>query len=194
MAEKITFDIFTRIISVNPGVTSLDIKADVYSGWKRWALLADNNGIGRVVRSIGGDTTIGVFKAGDIYFLVNGWKLQIDLTETAITGSLFSDDFPSPLIDFTGKAVFQSFVSNLVSGVNQDTSTEMAQKVWELQRSLANLAGSFGEAVSRIHTRLDLNKDAPNKYSNDRSSIENADFTLTKTDNGDGTSTVQITE
>ena len=39
--------------------------------------------------------------------------------------------------------------------------------------------------VDDIHNRL------PNTYANDASNILNGDWTLTKTDNGDGTSTVQ---
>lgn len=116
--DKVTFDMFRRLIIVNPDVTTLDVKADVYSAWKRWALIDNNNKIGVVVRAIGGDPTTGVFKAGDIYFLVNGWRLQVDLGQTAILGSIFSDDFVTPLIDFTYSDVFQSQVSNLVTGVS----------------------------------------------------------------------------
>lgn len=46
-------------------------------------------------------------------------------------------------------------------------------------------------SVAELHTRLDLNTLKPNTYANDGSSIVNSDFTLTKTDNGNGTSTVQ---
>lgn len=45
--------------------------------------------------------------------------------------------------------------------------------------------------ISCVHQRLDLDATIPNTYANDGSSITNSDFTLTKTDNGNGTSTVQ---
>lgn len=119
--EKLTFNEFTRIMSVVGGVTDLDIKQDVYSGWKRWALLAQNNKY-KAIRSIGGDITKAPFKAGDIYFLINGWRLQIDMTLTAVNGALFSDDFNTPLIDFSGNPVNTFFVSNLVTGVSNTNS------------------------------------------------------------------------
>lgn len=42
-----------------------------------------------------------------------------------------------------------------------------------------------------MHERLDLNAAKPNTYQNDATSITNGDWTLDKTDNLDGTSTVQ---
>lgn len=45
--------------------------------------------------------------------------------------------------------------------------------------------------VDDIHNRLDMNSALPNTYANDASNILNGDWTLTKTDNGNGTSTVQ---
>lgn len=155
LRDKVTFNMFTRVISVNAGVISLDIKVDVYSAWKRWALADDNNKIGVVVRAIGGDATIGLLKAGDIYFLLNGWLLAVDLSTTAIVGSLFSDDFDTPLIDFDGNPVFQSFVSNLVAGVSSTpTAIQVAQQVWDIQQTLTTLAGSMGLALSETHGQI----------------------------------------
>lgn len=45
--------------------------------------------------------------------------------------------------------------------------------------------------LAELYKRMDLELLKPNIYANDASSIVNADFTLTKTDNGNGTSTVQ---
>lgn len=130
---KVTFDMFKRLIIVNPDVTSLDVKTDIYSAWKRWAVIDDNNKIGKVIRVIGGDTTVVGQKAGDIYFLVNGWRLQIDLSKTALVGSVFSDNFPSPMIGFDGQPVFQSLVSSLVTGVvttPPPTAQQISAAVW----------------------------------------------------------------
>lgn len=46
------------------------------------------------------------------------------------------------------------------------------------------------QKVSEIWTRLDTNPDLPNTYADDGSYIVNPDFTLTKTDNGNGTFTI----
>jgi hypothetical protein len=53
--------------------------------------------------------------------------------------------------------------------------------------------GTTGLRVTEMHTRFDLNTASANTYANDASSIVNTDFTLTKTDNGNGTSTVTRT-
>lgn len=158
--DKVTFDYFKKLIIVNDGVTEIDIKRDVYSAWKRWGAVNNNSRIGRVIRVIGGDATTGAFKAGDIYFLVNGWRLQVDLSVTSIIGSLFSDDFDTALIDPEGNSVFQSFVSNLVTGVNSTVSVDtsaIAQAVWLLQSAGAGI--SYGDLIDRIdkNTKLDLN-------------------------------------
>lgn len=47
--------------------------------------------------------------------------------------------------------------------------------------------------VDEIHTRLDLETANPNTYADDGSSISNATFTLTKSDNGDGSFDVDKT-
>ena len=85
--HKVTFDGENKVISVNPGVTELDIKTDVYSDWKEWVLSFTDNGVWiPAVRSTGGDPTIQGEFAGDIYFLINGWKLYVDLTKVKVTG------------------------------------------------------------------------------------------------------------
>lgn len=45
--------------------------------------------------------------------------------------------------------------------------------------------------ILEVWQRLDLDAAKPNVYADNGSSIANADYTLTKTSNGDGTSTVQ---
>lgn len=47
--------------------------------------------------------------------------------------------------------------------------------------------------VAEIHTRLDLETANPNTYADDGSTISNTDFTLTKSDNLDGTFDVDRT-
>lgn len=115
--HKVTFDGRRRRIIVNDGVTDLDIQTDVYSDWKEWARNGDNLKFARAIRTIGGDPTVGNLKAGDIYFFMNGWQMELDPTVVRITGVLFSDDFESPLVNKgTNDLVFAAAVSNLVTG------------------------------------------------------------------------------
>ena len=92
--HKVTFDGPNKIIRVNDGVTELDIKSDIYSDWKEWVITRNDNArYLPAIRSVGGDPTVSGQTAGDIYFLINGWKLYIDLTKVKVTGVLFSDNF-----------------------------------------------------------------------------------------------------
>ena len=42
-SEKVSFNGVTKLITVNAGVTSLDIGPDVYSAWKRWVQRETNS-------------------------------------------------------------------------------------------------------------------------------------------------------
>ena len=100
LRAKVTFDMDARLIIVNPNVTVLDVKVDIYSRWKDWLLLETNTKSTQAMRTIGGDATVTGQFAGDIYFMVNNWQIQFDPSTTSISGSIFSDDFDTPLIDF----------------------------------------------------------------------------------------------
>lgn len=122
LRDRVTFDFYNRIIVVNPEVTTLRIKEDVYSAWKRWILVEQNTGKApAALRTTGGDPTVSGQFAGDIYFTINGWRIQLDPSRVTIIGTIFSDDFNSPLINEEGVEIQQSLVSSLVSGV---TTTE----------------------------------------------------------------------
>ena len=118
--NKITVDYAKKHIIVNNGVTSLDVQIDLYSDLKEIWQLDDRKyrNFRPPVRVIGGDPTTGGQFAGDIYFMTEGWKLFIDLTETQLAGALFSDDYATPLYDkATGEPVYSHLVSSLVTAV-----------------------------------------------------------------------------
>ena len=118
LGDKVTFDGPNRLIIVNPGVTDLDIKTDVYSAWKRWVTVSgDNAGFLPAIRTTGGDPTIGAQSAGDIYFMINNWRLQIDFAETTVTGILFSDDNATAYVDDQLNDLTPAIVSSTVNTV-----------------------------------------------------------------------------
>lgn len=118
---KVTFDGPNRKIIVNPGVTDIDIKVDIYSAWKQWVTVRDNSKFLPALRTIGGDPAplgSGLF-AGDLYFLLNGWQITVNETGVEGTGIIFHDD---------GIPVFDNFgipllVSNLAFSVAPDAAT-----------------------------------------------------------------------
>ena len=73
--------------------------------------------------------------------------------------------------------------------------TVIAQNSAGLQTVTSGSGLSTGEQtqLDEIHQRLDLDAVKPNTYKDDGSEISNADFTLTKSDNGDGTFDVDKT-
>lgn len=171
--HKCVFDGLNKTITVTPGVTELDIQTDVYSDWKEW-VLAGNANWDPAIRTIGGDPTVQGQKAGDQYFLFNGWKLYVDLTEVAVTGVLFSDDFNSAYYDLVGKIQYPALVSSIVntvsvgggtsttaqevweyatrtltSGASLDP-TEIAQAVWDASTTSHNTIGTFGHLVNEL--------------------------------------------
>ena len=58
-------------------------------------------------------------------------------------------------------------------------------------QTINSLVAQVQALTTELHTRMDLNAAKPNTYAKDVSSITNDDFTLTKTDNGNDTVTVQ---
>lgn len=130
--QKVVFDGLSRTISVVPGTAQLDIRTDVYSAWKEWTLAVGSKWI-PAIRTTGGDPTIAGQFSGDIYFLINDWKLLIDLTEVAVTGVLFSDDFDSAYYTYDEEIQFPVQVSSIVNTVEAGGggSGSTAQEVWE---------------------------------------------------------------
>jgi hypothetical protein len=124
--HKVVFDGANKRITVNPGVADLDIRSDVYSAWKEWARILENGKFAAALRTIGGDPTIAGQRAGDIYFLINGWKLVIDLTQTRVNGALFSDDYDTAYYNDSLVPLYPVTVSSLVNTIEASTST-----VWE---------------------------------------------------------------
>ena len=156
LGHKVTFDGLERTITVNPDVTEIDIKIDVYSDWKEWVRLQSNLRYTPAIRAIGGDATSGGQTAGDIYFLRNNWLLVIDLTQTRLTGVIFSDDYDSPLRGFDGSPVFQSLVSSLVTGVSttENIITGDIQEVVDDVASLTTDVANVSTDIANVSTQV----------------------------------------
>jgi hypothetical protein len=109
--EKVAFDGPAKRIRVNADATSISVKTDLYSAWKRWAQLDDHTKFLPAFRSIGGDDLGGGLTAGDLYFLTNGWQVVID-HPVSVNGVLYHDDSIPVFVIEPGGGV-TSTVSNL---------------------------------------------------------------------------------
>jgi len=162
LRHKITVHTDTKLVYINSAVTEFDIKIDLYSDLKEWFKLRENSGIiDFPIRSIGGDPTITGQFAGDIYFMVNGWRVVIDLRKVAVTGVLFSDDYASAWLNEEDLAAITPIqVSSLVTSVTPqldqfgiptaaENASATATAVWE-EAVNGVVAGSFGETIKQL--------------------------------------------
>lgn len=130
ISDKVLFDGQNKLMVVAPGVTALDIRTDVWSRYLDWHSLRDNSRHGIGMRFIGLDPTP-QGPAGDIYFLQQGWRLVINLNETAVTGTLFSDDFDTAYYNSDLGPLYPATASNLVSNAAEPpTTAAIATAVW----------------------------------------------------------------
>jgi len=115
--QKVTFDGLNKLIYVNPEVTEISVKQDIYSNWKEWAQVRTNSSFLPAIRVVGGDPITGTSDfTGDTYFLINGWRIIIDHGFT-ISGVIFSDDFATPYVEAEGAKLVLNKVAALVQTV-----------------------------------------------------------------------------
>lgn len=144
LRAKVTFDGINRLIIVNNEVASLDIRRDVYSEWVEWLQVDDNTKYLPAIRYSGLDPVPGGF-TGDVYFLINGWKLVVNLNTVRITGVLYSDNYDTAYYSTDGNLSpqYPAVVSQLVSsvavptntGISEDDLLNIATKVWGLTKA-----------------------------------------------------------
>lgn len=112
LAEKVSFNGNTKHITVNAGVTALDLAVDVYSAWVRWS--GREMQYLQAMRVSGYDPIPGGF-TGATFFLVNGWKLVYDPSSVAVSGVLYSEDYGTAYWSAAGLPVYPATVSALVN-------------------------------------------------------------------------------
>lgn len=115
--DKVDFDGINKVIYVHPEVTSLDIRQDVYTSWVDWVSLRDNLKFKSAIRVSGLDPIGSGAYTGDVYFLINGWKLSVNLQRVKITGVLYSDDFDTAYYTETLSPQYPATVAALVNTI-----------------------------------------------------------------------------
>lgn len=142
LREKVDFDGINRLIRVYPGVTQLNLRTEVYSAWIRWLPLQNNTAFLPAMRYSGFDPIPGG-ETGGVFFLINNWKLILDIENTAINGVMYSEDYPSAYFSAeTLNPVFpaqvSSYVSSVVSYQNVIVATkeDIANTTWNHQKAL----------------------------------------------------------
>ena len=154
--QKVTFDGINKTITVNDGVTSLNIRTELYSAWIKWLEVETNTGYLFAMRYTGLDIIPGGY-TGDTYFLINGWKLYIDLSEVAVTGVLFSDDYTTAYYTPAGKAQYPAVVASLVStiGVSTNIVTGDLSTIPTAAQNAAAVRANLTPELSKINAQVD---------------------------------------
>lgn len=116
LRSKVTFDGINKLIYVNEGVSSLNIREDLYKSWVNWLTLQQNTKFLPAMRYTGLDPIPGGY-TGATFFLINGWKLVYDPRLVGIDGVLYSDDYDTPYYFTDGKPIYPATVSALVNQV-----------------------------------------------------------------------------
>lgn len=157
LQEKVDFDGVNKLIIVYPHVTELDIRADVWSAWIRWDYMLDRNYnrfLGAMERTGLDDTPEG--QTGDMYFLVNGWRLVVDLSKVKLTGILYSRDFDSAYYTDALKIQYPASVSLLTTTVtntvNVVTNAPTEEEIAEVVR--ARLLADFASIPPDVRAEL----------------------------------------
>lgn len=147
--SKLSFDGSTKTITVLPGVATLSIRDDLWTEWITWQEL--NTHWPLAMRYSGLDPIPGG-ESGGIFFLMNGWKLVIDFTQTAVFGVLYSDNYNTAYWNSNGLAQYPAMVSALVNNVvistpviQQADPTQVANAIMDSPIGTTRPVGSLGE-------------------------------------------------
>ena len=158
LQHKVIFDGPNKLITVGPETSAINVKIDLYSDWKEWAMAAENMKWAAAFRTVGGDPIPGRF-LGATFFLINGWRIVLD-HGVDFDGNLYTEEGDSAFLPVAGQQVSTSNVSNLIDLVQiaaPVSPAALAQATWDLSITNAT-AGSMGEALAQLRdTRILLN-------------------------------------
>lgn len=121
--QRVIFDGENKLIYIDPDTEVIDIRSDVYSNWKEWVQVRDNAKYEPAMRTTGGDPISGGINTGDIYFLINDWRIVVD-HNLDIYGAIYSDNYASPYVREPGTNIVINRVSNLVQSIGTDEALQ----------------------------------------------------------------------
>jgi hypothetical protein len=163
---KVTFDGSNKRIYLNTQYAVFNVKIDLYSAAKRWLQRGQNLGYPAPFRAIGGDPLVGGLYAGDIYFLINDWRIVVN-HQVTIVGTLYNDNTAvNPYIINSGGGVIAT-VSNLAYSYNTvgavvPTAEEVANTVWGKSAAAITDPTTVGGKVVATKTVVDQIKTISN--------------------------------
>lgn len=166
--QKVQFDGYDKVIYVNEGVTELDVKIDIYSGWKEWVRgnQEATKGIAwpLAFTAIGGEPLNDTLNVGTTFFLENGWRIQPFSSGSSyiltVTGNIFTRETGgNPFLFAEGVSVnlTRSNIVDQVVATSTITDTDynnIAANVWEYGTILNTGSATYGALVKGIDSDL----------------------------------------
>lgn len=159
LAEKVSFNGTTKQITVNAGVTALDIRTEVYSAWIRWVAREENSRFLPAMRVSGADPIPGG-ETGATFFLQSGWKLVYNPNTVAVAGVLYSADYGTAYWSSEGLPIYPATVSALVNSavsvqnVVTGTASTPAEIAAQVRAELALELSRVDAPVSQVPTNV----------------------------------------
>lgn len=139
--ELVSFNGDAKSIYVHAETTVLDIRVDVWSAYVRWRSRG-NDVFPLAMRRTGFDLLPSGDRTGDSYFLINGWKLYINIETVKVNGVLFSDDFDTAYYSIrTTNPIYPVEVSSKVNTVVVENGIGTVEQVRDAVWGALNLAG-----------------------------------------------------
>jgi len=140
--SKVTFDGVTKIITINTGITDIDVKLDLYVEWKKWVQESDNSKWLPAFRTFGGDPTTQNQNAPSYYFLINNWIVLVQNLNLTIHDNLYSDDYTVPYIN-SGSTILSK--NSDIPGINnvESSLTGITTTLSGITQDLDNISSSI---------------------------------------------------
>jgi hypothetical protein len=173
--SKVTFDGPNKLIIIDAGVASIDVRTDVYSEWKRWISIGLNSSYVQALRTFGGDDTSIGQVAPQYFFLMNNWKVQIDGDVTAyvtVALNLYTEDGTSPFVLINGAQVSNKIsdapvVNTAIGGLSTEQHNQLMGLVNYDDSTLFSTLSQVPESVwTYVNRTLSEKVDADIKFVN----------------------------
>jgi hypothetical protein len=145
VAQKLTYDTVNKLFILNSGVTSIDIKVDLYSDAKEdWKDDASLTKFRFPLNAIGGQDLGGGQKISSYITLLYGWKIRPheDNHTLTVTGNVITSDASSPFVPTIGNynvTIYSQVSSNSLTegSVWSDSEKESVIKTAKLAKILS---------------------------------------------------------
>lgn len=166
--QKVAFDGYNKIIFVAEGVTTLNVKDDVYSAWKEWLLGNVENPNGNswplAISVIGGEPLNDTLNVGSTFFLENGWRIQPVPSSVpyilTVEGNIFTREAGGNPFLFAEGVSVNLLRSNIVdqvvatSTITETDYSNIAQNVWQYGTINNTGSATYGRLVKDIDSDL----------------------------------------